>query len=184
MNFNRMVLFHRVLDCWCKIEISIPIMCPHPPQLAVLPDGFTSKQFDPVPDMSTTPPDSVAVASEPWQSLHMWNDLTSGCCFWMEFIMYVLLSSFSTPLNDIPNASIGVSSARLTLVFASSINLHIRVQHSSIPERKRKNCSLPITEKDYSFTHLPYWAFKSKISYYCRKHTKLVLLHATCLLCI
>jgi hypothetical protein len=37
-------------------RVHLPKRCPHPPHLAIVPSGFTKRELDPVPAISTTPP--------------------------------------------------------------------------------------------------------------------------------
>ena len=52
-------------------RVHLPKRCPHPPHLAIVPSGFTKRELDPVPAISTTPPFMQSYTS---QVLHPLGD--------------------------------------------------------------------------------------------------------------
>lgn len=115
--------------------LSLPKICPHPPQLWKLPDGFDNKQLEPVPEIRTIPPALVAVTKGPRVSLHVWHSTVMFECLAIRCDEIVSWFSWlSAPLRDNPRLTNGVSGEMPSESFALVTKSAIRLQHSSSPK--------------------------------------------------
>lgn len=120
--------------------LSLPKICPHPPQLWKLPDGFDNKQLEPVPEIRTIPPALVAVTKGPRVSLHVWHSTVMFECLAIRCDEIVSWFSWlSAPLRDNPRLTNGVSGEMPSESFALVTKSAIRLQHSSSPKTTQHN---------------------------------------------